>query len=86
MANMVRQVMSSANFCTTAEAIATPSNVEVPRPNSSKITKEFELASCKMVEVSESSTKKVDWPSKMLSDAPMRLRKKRESTTEHNRV
>ena len=41
-------------------AMAEPSNVDVPRPSSSRMTKECLVANLRMVDVSASSTKKVD--------------------------
>jgi len=48
-----------------------PSKVLVPRPSSSKITNERGVASLKILEVSASSTMKVDCPPMMLSFAPI---------------
>ena len=61
-----------ARCSATAHARLRPSNVAVPRPISSRITRLREVALCRMFAVSCISTMKVDWPRAMLSDAPTR--------------
>lgn len=50
--------------------MATPSWVLVPLPSSSRITRERGVADLRIVDVSESSTMKVDWFVKRESKAP----------------
>ena len=47
-----------------------PSKVEVPRPSSSRMTRESRLACCRMVAASVHSTRKVLSPDRMRSCAP----------------
>ena len=54
--------------------MAQPSKVVVPLPNSSIKTKLCLVAHFKIILVSASSTKKVDSFSKMLSEAPIRVK------------
>ena len=61
-----------AMWCRTACATARPSYEEVPRPSSSRMTRERGVASERIFLVSESSIRKVDWAAKMLSLAPSR--------------
>ena len=56
----------------TAHAMAVPSAVAVPRPNSSSATSEFAVARRNMAPVSLNSTINVDCPPARLSFAPMR--------------
>ena len=58
----------------TAKAMATPSNVEVPLPNSSKITSECFVANLAILAVSSISMKKVLLFYKRLSLAPIRVK------------
>ena len=51
-----------------------PSYVLVPRPNSSKSTKERGVTLLRMFEASVISTIKVDSPNEMLSEAPTRVK------------
>ena len=57
-----------------ALAIAVPSNVDVPLPSSSMITNERLVAPRTAAEVSASSTKNVDCPHRILSEAPRRVK------------
>ena len=61
-----------ARCSATAQARLRPSNVDVPRPISSRMTRLREVAQCRMFAVSCISTMNVDWPRAMLSDAPTR--------------
>jgi hypothetical protein len=54
-----------------AQAMATPSNVDVPRPSSSISTSEWRLAFRRTIAASFISTMKVDSPVMMLSRAPI---------------
>ena len=54
--------------------MAAPSNVAVPLPNSSKITNDFSVAFFRIEAVSSNSTMNVLWPSRILSDAPKRVK------------
>lgn len=56
---------------TTALAIEYPSNVDVPLPNSSITTRDLRVAYLSIVAVSSISTKKVDLPSRIRSEAPI---------------
>ena len=68
-----------ARCSATAQARLRPSNVDVPRPISSRMTRLRDVALCRMFAVSCISTMNVDWPRAMLSDAPTRAN--RRSTT-----
>ena len=57
----------------TARAMARPSAVDVPRPTSSKRTRESSVAARRMVASSVISTMNVDWPPAMSSLAPTRV-------------
>mmetsp|Transcript_21648 Transcript_21648/g.60053 ORF Transcript_21648/g.60053 Transcript_21648/m.60053 type:complete len:228 (-) Transcript_21648:1265-1948(-) len=61
-------------WCSTAEAMAAPSRVAVPRPSSSNATSDLLVALWSIAAVSASSTKNVDWPVMMWSLAPMRTK------------
>lgn len=61
-----------AMWCRTAWATAMPSYEDVPRPSSSRMTRDRGVASERIFLVSDSSTKKVDWAANMLSLAPRR--------------
>ena len=50
-----------------------PSKVEVPRPISSRISRDWAVACFRMEAVSLISTMKVDWPEARSSDAPIRV-------------
>ena len=51
-----------------------PSKVEVPRPISSRITRDLRVALRRMLAVSVISTMKVDWPLARSSEAPTRVK------------
>ncbi len=51
-----------------------PSKVAVPRPTSSRRTREEEVAVLRMEATSDISTRKVDWPRASESEAPMRVK------------
>ena len=51
-----------------------PSKVEVPRPISSRMTRLFWVACCKISATSVISTIKVDWPAAKSSEAPTRVK------------
>ena len=53
--------------------MAIPSNVDVPRPISSRMSREFGVAFFRMSATSFISTMNVDWPDARSSDAPMRV-------------
>jgi hypothetical protein len=54
----------------TAFAIEYPSNVDVPRPSSSRIARDHFVPNYRMFFVSSISTKNVLFPSRILSEAP----------------
>mmetsp|Transcript_7278 Transcript_7278/g.10932 ORF Transcript_7278/g.10932 Transcript_7278/m.10932 type:complete len:235 (+) Transcript_7278:170-874(+) len=54
--------------------MAVPSKVDVPRPSSSRMARECGVAWCRMLAVSDSSTKKVDCPARIRSMAPRRVK------------
>lgn len=58
----------------TEAASAYPSNVDVPRPNSSNTANDFLVAYFRIYFVSSISTKKVLLFSKILSEAPIRVK------------
>ena len=65
-----------ARCSATAHARLRPSNVAVPRPISSRMTRLRDVAACRMFAVSCISTMNVDWPRAMLSDAPTRAKRR----------
>ena len=76
MANIVfaPSLRLSAQYSSTARAIAIPSKVEVPRPISSRIRSDAAVACLRIEAISLISTMKVDWPEARSSDAPMRVK------------
>mmetsp|Transcript_8659 Transcript_8659/g.28428 ORF Transcript_8659/g.28428 Transcript_8659/m.28428 type:complete len:246 (-) Transcript_8659:2202-2939(-) len=54
--------------------MAAPSQVAVPRPSSSRMTSDLADACLRIAAVSRSSTMNVDWPMRMRSDAPRRVK------------
>lgn len=71
--NRHKHLVSLTTQSRTEPAMATPSCVLVPRPSSSRITRERGVADLRIVDVSESSTMKVDWFVKRESNAPIRV-------------
>ena len=69
----MRQLIFLKIYSKTDCAIAKPSCVDVPLPNSSKITKDDSEALLIILEVSTISIMKVDIPFAKLSDAPIRV-------------
>ena len=72
VAKMVRQRIAECSASSTAQAIARPSSVAVPRPISSTTTSERGPAWCRMAAVSVISTMKVERPRARSSAAPTR--------------
>jgi hypothetical protein len=60
-------------YSTTERAIAMPSYVLVPRPISSRMSSERDVALCRIALVSIISTMNVDWPDVRSSPAPTRV-------------
>ena len=79
VAKMVRQRIAECSASSTAQAMARPSSVAVPRPISSTTTSERGPAWCRMAAVSVISTMKVERPRARSSAAP--TRENRRSTT-----
>ena len=71
MVNSVLHLTLFTKYFNTECAIEYPSNVEVPRPNSSMITRLLDVARSSIALVSSNSTKKVDLFSRIRSDAPI---------------
>ena len=72
VAKMVRQRMAECRASRTAQAMARPSSVAVPRPISSTTTRERGPAWCRIAAVSVISTMKVERPRARSSAAPTR--------------
>ena len=70
----------------TAQAMATPSYVEVPRPISSRSTRLRSLAPWRIALVSLISTMNVDWPRARLSEAPTRVNSRSTTPTTARRA
>ena len=63
--------MFEFRYLRTAWAIEYPSKVDVPLPSSSTMASEFLVAYLRIVSVSSISMKKVLFPSRILSEAPI---------------
>ena len=61
----------SCKYSSVDQAIDKPSDVEVPLPISSKITKDFSVAWFRIVAVSNISIINVEWPCDKSSEAPI---------------
>ena len=61
-------------YSAVAQAMDRPSNVEVPRPISSRISRLLGVAKRRMEAISLISTMKVDWPAARSSEAPTRVK------------
>ena len=67
------RLCKSCRSSTTAHAMASPSNVEVPRPTSSSSTRLRGVTLLRIDAASTISTRNVDWPRARLSCAPTRV-------------
>ena len=67
-------IFRSAMYSITAQAIESPSKVDVPRPISSRIRRLLGVAFLKILATSVISTMKVDWPEARSSEAPTRVK------------
>ena len=66
--------MTSWRCSATAQAMDSPSKVDVPRPISSSTTRLRSVAWWRMAAVSAISTMNVDWPRARSSEAPTRVK------------
>ena len=74
MAKSVRAPMLLMRCSATAQAMETPSKVEVPRPISSRMTRLRSVALFMMLAVSFISTMRVERPVARSSEAPTRVK------------